>query len=90
MRFDAAGIAESFRRATTVGEIDLWPIYDRVRCPTLVVRGAQSDLLSRETVQLMASRGPRPEVVEVPGVGHAPMFMEEGQIGIARRFFLAA
>ena len=90
MRFDAAGIAESFRRATTVGEIDLWPIYDRIRCPTLVVRGAQSDLLSRETVQLMASRGPRPEVVEVPGVGHAPMFMEEGQIGIARRFFLAA
>ena len=90
MRFDAAGIAESFRRATTVGEIDLWPIYDRVRCPTLVVRGAQSDLLSRETVQVMASRGPRPELVEVPGVGHAPMFMEEGQIGIARRFFLAA
>ena len=90
MRFDAAGIAESFRRATTVGEIDLWPIYDRIRCPTLVVRGAQSDLLSRETVQVMASRGPRPEVVEVPGVGHAPMFMEEGQIGIARRFFLAA
>ena len=90
MRFDAAGIAESFRRATTAGEIDLWPIYERIRCPTLVVRGAESDLLTRETLQAMASRGPRPEVVEVPGVGHAPMFMDDAQIGIARRFFLAA
>ncbi len=90
MRFDAAGIAESFRRATTAREIDLWPIYERIRCPTLVVRGAESDLLTRETLQAMASRGPLPEVVEVPGVGHAPMFMDDAQIGIARRFFLAA
>ena len=87
--FDAAGIAESFRRATAAGEIDLWPIYNRIRCPTLVVRGAESDLLTRETAQAMTQRGPRPELVEVPGVGHAPMFMDEAQIGIARRFFLA-
>jgi hypothetical protein len=38
----------------------------------------------------MALRGPCPEIVEVPGVGHAPMFMDDAQIGIARRFFLAA
>ena len=87
LRFDAAGIAESFRRATTAGEIDLWPIYERIACPTLVVRGAESDLLSRETAQAMAGRGPRPQLVEVPGVGHAPMFMDEAQIAIARRFF---
>ena len=87
LRFDAAGIAESFRRATTAGEIELWPIYERIACPTLVVRGAESDLLSRETAQAMAGRGPRPQLVEVPGVGHAPMFMDEAQIAIARRFF---
>ena len=87
LRFDAAGIAESFRRATTAGEIDLWPIYDRIACPTLVVRGAESDLLSRETARAMTQCGPRPELVEVPGVGHAPMFMDEAQIAIARRFF---
>ena len=89
LRFDAAGIAESFRRATTAGEIDLWPIYERIACPTLVVRGAESDLLSRETAQAMAGRGPRPQLVEVPGVGHAPMFMDEAQIAIAREFFTA-
>ena len=87
LRFDAAGIAESFRRATKAGEIDLWPIYEHIACPTLVVRGAESDLLSRETAQAMAGRGPRPQLVEVPGVGHAPMFMDEAQIAIARQFF---
>lgn len=86
MCYDPA-IAESFRRATTAGEIDLWPIYERITCPTLIVRGQFSDLLAPETVQRMAARGPRPDVVEVPGVGHAPMFMDEVQIAIARDFF---
>ena len=86
MCYDPA-IAESFRRATTSGEIDLWPIYERIRCPTQVLRGAYSDLLTLETAQAMAARGPRPEVVEVPGVGHAPMFMDDTQIGIVRSFF---
>ena len=86
MCYDPA-IAESFRQATAAGEIDLWPIYDRITCPTLVVRGELSDLLVPETVHSMAARGPRPDVVEVPGVGHAPMFMDEAQIAIARAFF---
>lgn len=86
MCYDPA-IAESFRRATAAGEIDLWPIYERITCPTLVVRGEHSDLLTPETVQAMSARGPRPEIVDVPGVGHAPMFMDEAQIAIARDFF---
>lgn len=86
MCYDPA-IVESFRRATVAGEIDLWPIYDRISCPTLVVRGKHSDLLTVETVQAMAARGPRPNVIEVPGVGHAPMFMDEAQIAIVRAFF---
>lgn len=86
MRYDPA-IADAFRRATN-GPIDLWPIYGRVRCPTLVVRGAQSDLLSAQTLREMAERGPRAQTAEVPGVGHAPMFLDEGQIAIVRRFLL--
>ena len=83
-------LAEPFKAGFSDKPIDLWPFYERIACPTLVVRGAESDLLTRETLQAMASRGPLPEVVEVPGVGHAPMFMDDAQIGIARRFFLAA
>ena len=89
LNFDPA-IAESFRLAIAGGDIDLWPVYERIRCPTLLVRGELSDLLSRETAQAMAERGPRPRVIEVPRVGHAPMFLDEAQIAIARDFFLGA
>jgi pimeloyl-ACP methyl ester carboxylesterase len=86
MGYDPA-IADSFRRATADGIVDLWPVYDRIRCPTLLVRGAKSDLLTHETAQAMSSRGPHPQVVEVPEVGHAPMFMAADQIEIVERFF---
>ena len=89
MRYDPA-IAQSFRSATTSAEIDLWPVYERIACPTLLVRGQCSDLLSAVTARAMALRGPRPRVVEVPGVGHAPMFMNRAQIGIVRDFLAAA
>lgn len=80
-------IADSFHRATT-GDIDLWPIYDRIDCPTLLVRGEKSDLLTHDTAQAMAGRGPLPELIEVAAVGHAPMFMSEDQIDIVRRFLV--
>lgn len=86
MRYDPA-IATAFRRVTADGAIDLWPIYERVRCPTLVVRGAQSDLLTVDTAQAMAARGPCPQIVEVAEVGHAPMFLDAPQIAIVRKFF---
>ena len=89
MRYDP-GIGEAFRQATVFQDVDLWPIYDRIRCPTLVVRGADSDLLRPETVAAMAERGPRPQTVEIANVGHAPMFMESEQIRIVREFLLAA
>jgi pimeloyl-ACP methyl ester carboxylesterase len=89
MRYDP-GIGDSFRQATSFQDIDLWPIYDRIRCPTLAVRGADSDLLKPETLLAMAARGPRPQTVEIANVGHAPMFMEAEQICIVREFLLAA
>ncbi|HZV54753.1 MAG TPA: alpha/beta hydrolase [Rhodocyclaceae bacterium] len=83
------GIAEPFRQAMGEGkDVELWPTYEAVRCPTLVLRGAQSDLLTAETAQQMAERGPKATVVEIPGVGHAPMLMSADQIGIVRGFLL--
>ena len=82
-------IAAPFK-ATFSGEpIDLWPVYERIHCPTLVLRGAESDLLTRETWQQMGERGPRARLAEIPGVGHAPMFLSDDQIAIARDFLLA-
>jgi pimeloyl-ACP methyl ester carboxylesterase len=67
----------------------LWAAYDAIACPTLLVRGADSDLLSRETAQAMTGRGPKAQLVEVAGVGHAPTFTHADQIAIARQFLLS-
>lgn len=70
------------------GDLELWPLYDAIRCPTLVLRGEQSDLLSRETTGAMARRGPRAQVIEIRGVGHAPTLMHAEQIAHVREFLL--
>jgi len=70
------------------GEAALWAAYDAVQCPVLLVRGSESDLLTRETAQQMTTRGPHAQLVELPGIGHAPTFMHEDQIALARQFFL--
>ncbi|MDD2884197.1 MAG: alpha/beta hydrolase [Dechloromonas sp.] len=82
-------IAEPFRNAFVDQDIDLWPLYQAIRCPTLVVRGADSDLLTQDTWQRMAACGPRAQLAEIPGVGHAPMFQSLAQIDIVRDFLLA-
>ncbi|EXI90939.1 MAG: Haloalkane dehalogenase [Candidatus Accumulibacter regalis] len=89
MRYDPA-IGDPFRRQLSAGDVDLWPIYDAIRCPTLVVRGADSAVLTRASLLEMANRGPRPQTVEIPGVGHAPMFLDDVQIGVVRDFLQVA
>lgn len=83
------GIAEPFRQDMDTGkDVELWPLYDLVRCPTLLVRGAQSDLLTADTARQMSERGPRARLVEIPEVGHAPVLMAADQIAIVRDFLL--
>lgn len=89
MAYDPA-IAAPFRKAVEQEvDIDLWGIYDAVRCPTLVLRGAQSDVLLHATAEEMAQRGPRAKIAEFPGIGHAPMLMDEAQVRAVREFLLA-
>ena len=81
-------IAEAYRATMPEKDLELWPLYEAVRCPTLLVRGEQSDLVSRETAAEMARRGPKAEVVEFRGVGHAPTFLHPDQIAVVRDFLL--
>src|ERR1044071_6507676 len=69
-------------------DIELWSFYDAVRCPTLLMRGELSDLLTRETAAEMAKRGPRAKMVEIRGVGHAPTLLQPDQIAVVRDFLL--
>lgn len=93
LRYDP-GIAGPFNAAMTgqgAGkDLELWPLYEAIRCPTLVIRGETSDLLSRATVSQMAQRGPRAQTAEVPGVGHAPMFLDDAQVTIVQHYLQAA
>ncbi len=82
------GIAEPFRAAFVFADVDLWPVYDAIRCPTLVIRGAESDLLTRETWQDMARRGPRATLAEIAEVGHAPVLFDAEQIAVVHKFLL--
>ena len=82
-------IAEPFKAAFVDQDIDLWPIYAGITCPTLVVRGAKSDLLTRDTWQQMGACGPQAQLAEIPGVGHAPMFQSDDQIAVVRNFLLS-
>ncbi|MBL8342767.1 MAG: alpha/beta hydrolase [Rubrivivax sp.] len=65
-----------------------WQAYDRIRCPTLLLRGKDSDLLTPATAQAMATRGPRAALVEFAGVGHAPTLVAPDQRAAVRRFLL--
>jgi pimeloyl-ACP methyl ester carboxylesterase len=74
--------------SAAAAEAAMWELYDRLRCPTLVVRGEHSDLLTHDTLAEMRARGPRPQTAEVRGVGHAPTFMFDHEIALVRDFLL--
>lgn len=84
----AAPLRTMGRRGFRAAERQMWQRYDAIACPTLLLHGARSDILSPETVAAMRRRGPRPQVVTFPGVGHAPMFFDPVQIAAVRDFLL--
>ena len=89
MVYDPA-IGEVFRSTPIVGDVDMWRAYEAVKCPTLAIRGAQSDLLAPDILQRMAETGPCARIAEIAGVGHAPMFMDDAQIALVRDYLLSA
>ncbi len=91
LHYDPA-IAVPFRAITeesaTAGEAVMWQLYDSIRAQTLLVRGANSDLLSPDTAQAMTQRGPKARLVEFGGVGHAPTFVAADQVALVVDFLL--
>ena len=71
------------------GEAVLWHSYDHITCPTLLLRGADSDLLTAATAQATTQRGPKARGVEFAGVGHAPTLVAADQVNAVREFLLA-
>ena len=68
-KYDRA-LRDAVRTGRWRDTIDLWPLWRAVACPTLLVRGADSDVLSPEIAKRMLDENPRATLVEVPGAGH--------------------
>ena len=71
------------------GEALLWQLYDQIQATTLLLRGAESDLLTPEVAQAMQQRGPRAQRLDLPGVGHAPTLVAEDQVAAVTSFLLS-
>jgi pimeloyl-ACP methyl ester carboxylesterase len=93
------GIIESLRRgaheelgfgADFLLGVDLWRIWDKAKCPTLLIRGESSPLLTPTTAERMMSRGPPTKLVEFAGAGHAPWLKSAEQIAPIKEFLLAS
>ena len=78
LRCDPA-IGEAYR-PWRVGNVTMWDQWERVRCPTLLLRGEESDMLLASTAEEMTRRGPKADLLEFPGVGHVPTLMTLDQI----------
>ncbi len=85
----AVGLRAITPTAAAAGQVALWAAYDAITCPTMLLRGAESDLLSRETAAAMTVRGPKARLHEFAGVGHAPTLVQPEQIAVVREFLLA-
>ena len=77
------------REMVAGAEVLTWAAYDAITCPTLLLRGADSDLLTRETALAMTQRGPKARLVEFSGVGHAPLLVADDQVRTVREFLLS-
>jgi pimeloyl-ACP methyl ester carboxylesterase len=92
------GIVESLRRGgheevrfgmDFLFGVDLWSVWDKVKSPTLVLRGEDSPLLSKSTAQRMLTRGPKTSLIEFAGIGHAPWLKTSDQIAPIRDFLVS-
>ncbi len=75
-------------KAGPVSDVDLWPVWDAIQRPTLLLRGETPDVLQRDVAEAMTKRGPKAKLVEFTGVGHAPPLLNDDQIRAVRDFLL--
>ncbi len=84
LHYDPA-IADAFKKGD-LEDVDLWPIWNQIKCPVLVIRGQDSDLLSADTASRMLTDGPDAELLEIADTGHAPALMDKDQIKFIRNW----
>lgn len=84
----AVPVRQMTQEAAAQAEALMWQLYDAIRAKTLLLRGAESDLLLASTAQAMTQRGPKAQLVAWPGVGHAPTLLAPEQVQCVGDFLL--
>jgi pimeloyl-ACP methyl ester carboxylesterase len=88
-KYDRA-IRDAVRNGRWREDLDVWPLWASVACPTVIVRGAESDVLSRETAKQMVDARPRARLVEIPDAGHTVPGDQPAQFLDVLRTFLTS
>ena len=86
-RMDPAYIEQRLKRGPSVRPV-LWPALAKLQCPTLVIWGTDSDVLSEAQARRMAETLPNGELVPVSGVGHAPILTEPAALSAIERVLI--
>ncbi|MEM9717446.1 MAG: alpha/beta hydrolase, partial [Pseudomonadota bacterium] len=76
------GVGDAFRDQISMFDVDMWDVWERITCPVLILRGANSSFFSKETAEKMLTCGPEAELVELGGSGHAPTLRSKEQVDI--------
>lgn len=77
-------IRQSFQ--TTIEDVALWSVWQKVSCPVLLLHGVDSDLLLPEVIEQMQQDHDKLQVVSIEGTGHAPALMNAEQIQLIKDF----
>lgn len=80
------GIAENI--AAIKEDVNIWPDYDKIKIPLLILRGARSDVLSEDTAKEMCARHKGAQLISFEGCGHAPALQSAAQIKALEDFFV--
>jgi pimeloyl-ACP methyl ester carboxylesterase len=79
-------IGDAFRATLAAPDVDLWPLWAAVKQPALILRGANSDLLSATTLEKMLTVHPADRAVTIADTGHAPMIMDAATVSAVVNF----
>ncbi len=82
-------LAQATPEMAQAGEVAMWQLYEHITAQTLLLRGAQSDLLSAATAAAMTERGPKAQLVEFDNVGHAPTLVAAEQVAVVHDFLFS-
>ena len=73
-------LAAATENYTKIEDVNLSPVWSEIQTPTLILHGADSDILSTDTIRAMRSTNLNTESITFPNVGHAPALMAPEQI----------